>query len=266
MRGLFWALILLSAATSAIFLALILRPESDRVDANWKLVFADEFDAQAVDLTKWNLRDPFEKGRNNELQAYVPESIGVADGKLRIVASRQKAEYAGVMREYISGMMTTAGKFSQKFGRFEVRAKAPAGRGLWPAFWLLPDSPPSWPPEIDVMEVLGHDTRTVHFTHHWFSDPVNRIRAADGDSHFGQDVSRDFHVYRVDWSPGMIIWYLDGVERFRSTQSVPTDVKMFLLLNLAVGGNWPGDPDAATPFPAAMEVDWVRVYQWAAAE
>jgi beta-glucanase (GH16 family) len=249
-------------ACSAGLVAMIYRAGPMPIDDDaWKLTFSDEFDGKSVDPAKWNLRDPFETGRNNELQAYLPDAFEVTEGVLRIIATRRPADYAGKPRDYVSGMMTTAGKFSQRFGRFEIRARVPSGRGLFPAFWLLPDDPPRWPPEIDVFEVLGHDTRTVHFTHHWFSDPANRIRTSDGSNVFGADRARKFSVYRVDWSPGMIVWSVDGVEMFRSTRSVPSDEKMFLLINLAVGGNWPGAPDAQTPFPAALEVDWVRVYR-----
>ncbi|MFV1996229.1 MAG: family 16 glycosylhydrolase, partial [Verrucomicrobiales bacterium] len=132
----------------------------------WELTFADEFDGGKFDRAKWNPRDPWEVEKNGELQAYVPGAFEVRDGVLRIRIDKKKAFYGGKVRQYASGMMTTSGKFSQRYGRFEIRCKVPKGRGLWPAFWMLPE-PPSWPPEIDVLEILGHETDRVHLTHHW---------------------------------------------------------------------------------------------------
>lgn len=227
------------------------------VPAGWKLVFHDEFDGEALDLAKWNPRDPEQRERNHELQAYVPDAFRVGGGVLRIVAERRQATYDGKPRDFTSGMMTTTGRFAQAFGRFEVRCRIPAGKGLWPAAWLLPE-PFSWPPEIDILETLGHEPTVAHFTHHWRD--AGGTHVSDGGRWSGPDLSADFHVYAVDWSPGRIVWSLDGQERFRSEQSVP-QVPMFLLLNLAVGGDWPGAPDDRTPFPSSFDVDYVRVYR-----
>jgi beta-glucanase (GH16 family) len=224
----------------------------------WKLVFRDEFDGKAVDTKKWNLRDPWGRERNRELQAYVEDAFEVKDGILRIKAEKRRADYGGKQRAFTSGIMTTYQKFSQQFGRFEIRCRIPKGTGLWPAFWLLPE-PLGWPPEIDVLEVLGQDTKTIYFTHHW--EEPGRAHASDSKPYQSkQDLAAGFHVVAIEWTPTDIRWALDGKERFRSRKSIP-QTRMYLLLNLAVGGDWPGPPNEQTVFPAYFEIDYVRVYQ-----
>jgi beta-glucanase (GH16 family) len=223
----------------------------------WKLTFDDEFDGTALDLSKWTPADPWGRERNRELQAYVTNAFAVKDGLLHVRAEKQPAFYSGKDRAYTSGMMTTLGKFSQEYGRFEIRCRVPKGKGMWPAFWLLPD-PRRWPPEIDVLEILGHQPDKVYMTHH-FRNAQGR-HGSHGGSWVGPDFSAGFHDFAVEWSPARIVWYVDGVERFHSDDSVPKG-KMYMLVNLAVGGDWPGAPDAKTEFPAALDVDYVRVYE-----
>ena len=223
----------------------------------WKLTFDDEFGGDSLDLQKWNPNDPWGFERNNELQAYVKDAFEVKGGILRIKAEKRGAVYAGKQRAYTSGMMTTHGKFSQEYGRFEIRCRAPNGKGMWPAFWLLPE-PLSWPPEIDVLEILGHEPDKLYMTHHFNNDL--KVHGSHGGSWKGPDFSAGFHEFAVEWSAQKIVWFVDGVERFRSEQNIP-QTKMYLLVNLAVGGDWPGAPDENTPFPNALEVDYVRVYE-----
>jgi beta-glucanase (GH16 family) len=223
----------------------------------WKLTFDDEFNGNSLDTQKWSPNDPWGKERNHELQAYVNDAFEIKDGILRVKADRGQALYGGKQRAFTSGMMNTHGKFSQEYGRFEIRCRVPNGRGMWPAFWLLPDKP-GWPPEIDVLEILGHEPGKVYMTHH-FRDEQKK-HASHGGSWKGPDFSAQFHKFAVEWSPLSIVWFVDGVERFRSEKSIP-DGKMFLLVNLAVGGDWPGAPDEKTRFPGTFEVDYVRVYK-----
>jgi len=223
----------------------------------YKLTFQDEFEGSALDLGKWNPNDPWGKERNNELQAYVKEAFEVKDGVLRVRAEKKGASYAGKQRSFTSGMMTTYKKFSQQYGRFEIRCRVPKGKGMWPAFWLLPE-PLGWPPEIDVLEILGHQPDKVYMTHHFRT--TDKPHASHGGAWSGPDFSTDFHRFAVEWSPKDIVWFVDGTERFRSEKSIP-NAKMYLLVNLAVGGDWPGPPDERTAFPAAFEVDYIRVYE-----
>jgi beta-glucanase (GH16 family) len=239
-------------------LACVSNSSSAQLDKpGWKLAFHDEFDGKALDLDKWNLTDPWGRERNHELQAYVTNAFEVKGGILRIRAENGEAFYSGKQRSFTSGMMSTYRKFNQQYGRFEIRCRVPKGKGLWPAFWLLPE-PLGWPPEIDVLETLGHEPNKIYMTQH-FQDE-QRQHKSDGGSWTGPDFSADFHEFAVEWSPERMVWFVDGVERFRSEKSVPRS-KMYLLVNLAIGGDWPGAPDEATHFPAAFEVDYVRVYE-----
>ena len=223
----------------------------------WRLTFQDDFNGSALDLGKWTPADPWGRERNHELQAYVKDVFEVRDGVLHIKAERRDALYDGKQRTYTSGMMSTHDKFAQGYGRFEIRCKVPSGKGLWPAFWLLPE-PLAWPPEIDVLEILGHQPNKVYMTHHFRTQQGEH--KSHGGSWAGADFSADFHEFAIEWSPDAIIWFVDGVERFRSADSIPR-AKMYLLVNLAVGGDWPGAPDEKTKFPATFDVDYVRVYE-----
>jgi beta-glucanase (GH16 family) len=244
----------LLASLAAILFAL---PGLAQQKPGWKLTFQDEFDGARLDLSKWNPQDPWGKVRNRELQAYVKDAFEVRGGVLHVKAEKRAAEYDGATRQYASGMMTTYGKFSQKFGWFEIRCRVPKGNGLWPAFWILPDSL-GWPPEIDVLENLGQDTQTAYFTNH-FIGPDGRHASKGSGKVATPDLSADFHTYAVEWTPAAIVWYFDGVEKFRSEQGVPQQ-PMYMLVNLAIGGEWPVAPDDTTPWPSSFDVDYVRVY------
>jgi beta-glucanase (GH16 family) len=223
----------------------------------WRLTFRDEFDGDAVDRAKWSLEDPWGKERNRELQAYVADACQVRGGLLRLVADKRRARYDGKDREYTSGLLTTYRKFSQRYGWFEIRCRVPRGQGLWPAFWLLPD-PLDWPPEIDVLEIKGQEPTRIYLTHHW-EDPPGRNHW-EQTAWAGPDFSADYHVIALEWAPESLKWYVDGVERRYAVRHVPA-TKMFLMVNLAVGGEFLGPPGRETAFPSAFEVDYVRAYE-----
>jgi beta-glucanase (GH16 family) len=241
-----------SASDSA---ALRLRPAlPPDQQKGWVLTFHDEFDGDKLDTTKWN--DQYWHGRthsNNEQQYYAPDGYEVSKGRLRFKG--EKRSMGG--KTYTSGMITSLDHFSQKYGLFEIRAKFPKGKGYWPAFWLLPITR-EWPPEIDVLEILGHEPEKVYFTTHW-RDAAGKHQGK-GFNYTGSDFSADYHTFSVEWKPGEVIWYVDDVERARSTAGVP-DEPMYVIANLAVGGDWPGNPDATTRFPGYMDIDFIRVYQ-----
>ena len=160
-------------------------------------------------------------------------------------------------RDPTSGLITSRDTFSQRYGVFEVRARVPKGRGLWSCIWLLPAAG-GWPPEIDILEILGDRPTTLVTT--WHS-------AASGEHTMGPvateipDASADFHTYAIDWDADQIRWYFDGFEVAHAQTPADMHVPMYLLMNLAVGGNWPGSPDTNTQFPAALSIDWIRAYQ-----
>jgi beta-glucanase (GH16 family) len=267
----------------AIFLSLSLfsptqtKPEpSDR--AGWKLVWSDEFNApdiSPVDPSKWVRESGGNGWGNQELEYYTtrPENAFQQGGNLVIKVLQEKFTGAdGVTRDYTSARLKTLGKFSQKYGRFEARIKIPRGQGIWPAFWMLGDDigKIGWPKsgEIDIMENIGKEPAIVHGTIHGpgysgdtgIGSPYN----LPPDQHFADD----FHLYAVEWEPKAIRFYVDDhLYATLTPADLPKGTKwvynhpFFMLLNVAVGGGWPGNPDATTVFPQTMLVDYVRVYK-----
>jgi beta-glucanase (GH16 family) len=224
--------------------------------ALWQLTFSDEFNNGPLDTTKWNTTYPYNRRTtpsNSEWQWYVDDAFDFQNGMIRLRADKKTVD----TYNYTSGMIASWGKFSQRYGYFEARLRIPKGRGLWPAFWLLPAST-GWPPELDIMENLGHRPDKIFMTNHYIG--LNGAHLMAGSYYIGPDYSADFHTFAADWRPGLIVWYIDGIERFRSTSGVPT-IPMYVLANLAVGGSWPGYPDATTPFPSWLDIDYIRIYQ-----
>lgn len=187
------------------------------------------------------------------------DPFSVKDGVLTITARTAppgvKSAIGGF--GYTSGLINTRDTFSQKYGYFEMRAALPAGKGLWPAFWLLPQGG-GWPPELDVVEVLGSKPREVHAATH---SKATGKHVSQFSTYRGIDSSSGFHTYGALWGPNEIVWYVDGREVFRAPTPADMHRPMYLLANLAVGGKWPGDPDATTRFPAEMRIDYIRAYQ-----
>ncbi|QQP92769.1 glycoside hydrolase family 16 protein (plasmid) [Skermanella sp. TT6] len=203
---------------------------------------------------------------NQEAQLYIDETMpdvakagvgafSIADGKLAIEA-RPTPEILmpSLGSKYISGMLTTEPSFRQRYGYFEIRARLPLGRGLWPAFWLVGDTH-SEHLEIDVFEVLGHEPDRIYLT---VKAPQRQIGYHEG---FRPGIRTDhgFHRYGVEWTPDEVVFFLDGAELKRVNARL--DVPMYMIVNLAVGGTWPGQPDKTTEFPARMEIDYIRAYR-----
>jgi beta-glucanase (GH16 family) len=159
--------------------------------------------------------------------------------------------------DYSSGEINSYSSFTQLYGYFEMSAKLPAGQGLWPAFWLLP-ADGSWPPEIDIMEVLGHDITTLHNAVHYNGRGGRHMSL--GSSTQVDDLSQDFHTFGVNWQADYITWYFDGEQVYQAATPAGLNKPMYMIANLAVGGNWPGSPDSSTVFPAEYQIDYIRVY------
>lgn len=236
--------------------------------ANWPLVLDEEFNGTTLDTSKWTPGFPWcvsgvtcSSDATPEV-AYVPDNVLVSNGTLKLRATRGGTSG----RPYASGMISTASllgtganKFQFRYGFVEVRAKFPKGQGLFPAVWTLPIDGGRLP-EIDVTEAIGSEPNQVVLYYHY--DDGSGKGARSGGAYYGPDFTSEFHTYGVSWEPGAIRWYVDGVERreaFTDKAYLPTQ-SMYLLLNLQVGGNWAGSPDDTTPFPADMEVDYVRVW------
>lgn len=246
---------LLSLGLAAITLAAFAQaapPKKSVPPSDWILTWSDEFNGSKVDATKWNVYDRL-NSYNNELQYYSPDEVQVGNGTLKLTSHRRDVKG----KAYTSGAVNTLGKFAQPFGKWEIRAKLPGTKGIWPAIWLLP-ADETWPPEIDIMELLGHEPNVIHMTNHWKDS--KGAHQSKGGPFSGPDFTKAFHTYAIEWEPGKIRWLVDGVERFVSTEGVP-DGPFYLILNTAVGGDWPGNPDTTTVFPQTQEIDWVRVYR-----
>ncbi len=239
----------------------------------WQLVWSDEYDqpdGSAPDPGKWGYDTGGGGWGNNELEYYRTRTNNarIEDGKLVIEA--RKEDFGN--RHYTSARLLTAGRFSQTYGRFEARIKIPRGQGIWPAFWLLGTniSSVNWPAcgEIDIMENIGKEPDTVHGTVHGPGySGANGIGGPVGLTN-GAAVSDDFHVFAVVCEPERVSWFMDDRQYFSVTPSdLPAGGRWvfnepkFIILNLAVGGNWPGNPDSTSTFPQRMLVDYVRVYE-----
>lgn len=269
--------LLLSAALLASSLLLSAPPLWGQSSLpGWQLSWSDEFNgpnSSSPDSSKWS----FELGGggfgNHELETYTARRANAEqrDGHLVITARKEDLTGPdGVARHYTSARIRTQGHFAQAYGRFEARLQLPAGKGIWPAFWLLGNDIGNvgWPRcgEIDIMEEIG-DPATVYSTLHGPGYSGDKAISAKFPLPSGQTTNSGFHVYAVEWSPNSIKFFFDDrliVER--TPADLPAgahwayDHPFFVILNLAVGGDWPGNPDATTTFPQQMLVDYVRVY------
>lgn len=241
-------------------------PTPEWLRAGWELVWQDEFDGEGLNRDNWTFDLGGSGWGNNEWEWYTdrPENVRLEDGAL-IIEAREEEFLRG---DYTSGRIKTERLHSWTYGRFEARVQIPTGQGIWPAFWLLGAEGGTWPSngEIDVMENVGHEPNTVYGTIH---GPGYSGGNGIGSPYYwaGAPFSDDFHIYAVEWEPDAIRWYVDDELTFVVTaEDVPGewvyDHPFFIILNVAVGGNWPGYPDETTTFPQQMKVDYVRVYQW----
>jgi len=245
--------------------------------SGWRVTWSDDFsgsNGSAPDPARWVYDLGGAGWGNNELQSYTDrrENVFVRDDTLVIRARQEKFTGAdGIARGYTSGRLKTLGTFAQAYGKFEARIKVPRGQGIWPAFWMMGQNidQAGWPAggEIDIMENIGKEPDVVHGTIHGPGySGANGIGAACTNPG-GRPFADDFHVFTLEWEPQVLRWYVDGTryqtltpDRLPPGARWVFDHPFFLLLNVAVGGNWPGNPDLTTTFPQEMTVDWVRVY------
>ncbi|PYQ07245.1 MAG: hypothetical protein DMF82_04265 [Acidobacteria bacterium] len=242
------------------------------------LVWSDEFTGPSgalVDATRWVAEIGGHGWGNNELEFYTDRGRNASldgDGNLVIQALREHFEGGGVAREYTSARLKTQGRFEQAYGRFEARIRIPRGQGIWPAFWMLGADIDGvgWPRcgEIDVMENIGREPSTVHGSMHGPGFSGGASLSAGYTLPGGAAFADAFHVFAVEWEPGAVRFYVDGnLYETRTSADLKTgqtwvfDHPFFILLNVAVGGDWPGSPDATSVFPQTMLVDYVRVYR-----
>ncbi len=269
------ALIVLTVACSTLTPAPTATPEPTLAPTvtpvwlreGWELVWQDEFEGNDIDSSNWTFDIGGHGWGNDESQVYTdrPENARLEDGLLIIDAREERF----VSRDYTSARLKTQGLQSWQYGRVEALIKIPTGQGIWPAFWMLGDNIQkiNWPNsgEIDIMENIGSEPHRVHGTVH---GPGYSGSNGIGASHIlsGEPYAADFHEYAIEWEPEEIRWYMDDTQYFALTpDNVPGewvyDHPFFIILNVAVGGTWPGYPDKTTTFPQQMQVDYVRVYR-----
>jgi beta-glucanase (GH16 family) len=229
---------------------------------NWGLVWSDEFNGNTINANNWKFETGAGGWGNNELEYYTsrPENAKVENGNLMIIA--RKESYSG--SNYTSARMKTQGLQKWTYGKIEARIKLPATKGVWPAFWTLGENitQVSWPKcgEIDILEHVNTEPK-VNGTIHWDNS---------GHAQYGGDTAcnvKQYHLYAIEWDNQTIKWTLDG-KKYKDA-NIKNNINgtdefhkpFFILLNMAVGGNWPGSPDGTSVFPDTMLVDYVRVYQ-----
>lgn len=273
-----WTLIGMLAAAGLLAVYLCRRHLFTTPRSAYTLTWADEFNGAAdtpPDSMKWTHDIGGGGWGNNELETYTNRTENAShDGRGNLVIRVIKEPHTGpdgIAREYTSARLVTKGKFVQRYGRFEARIKMPAGQGIWPAFWALGDNinEVGWPDcgEIDIMEAIGREP-TVNY------GSLHGPGYSGGDSYTAGYMlpergrfADDFHVFAVEWEPNEIRFYVDEVMYYRKTAESMNGKKwvfnrpFFMLLNVAVGGNWPGSPDETSKYPQEMLVDYVRVYQ-----
>jgi beta-glucanase (GH16 family) len=256
--------------------------ENDQINNNneweipgWELVWHDEFDLPAIDLTKWEYEVNGWGGGNNELQYYTARDTNsfIENGVLVIQALHETYTGPDGTRDYTSARMRTLNKGDWNYGRFDIKAKLPFGKGLWPAIWMLPSDwiYGGWAAsgEIDIMELLGHEPNKVYGTLHYGGEYPNNVMSGTSFTLQQNYFFNDFHFFTLEWDTTEFRWYVDGIQyqaqtnwwTSNGTYPAPFDQRFHILLNVAVGGNWPGNPDQTTIFPQTMTVDYVRVYK-----
>ncbi|MDH3708517.1 MAG: family 16 glycosylhydrolase [Cyclobacteriaceae bacterium] len=233
------------------------------------LVWSEEFDDATLNEDDWN----YELGDgcpdlcgwgNNELQSYTEENTELSDGKLEITAEENMAA-----PNFTSSRITTKGKQEFQYGRIDIRAKLPKGQGIWPAIWMLGSNidQVGWPVcgEIDIMEMVGHEPFRVHGTAHYDNNGHN-FTGSPYSIPETETFGDKYHIFTILWQEGSIQWFVDyqpffSISRSQIGATYPFNANFFFIANIAVGGNWPGNPDGTTVFPQVMEVDYIRVFQ-----
>jgi beta-glucanase (GH16 family) len=241
---------------------------------DYQLVWSDEFDGDSIDMTKWAHETGGHGWGNNEDQYYTanPANSFVKDGKLHLVAKKEDFEN----KHYTSGKLVTYGKASWKYCYVEAKAKIPRGVGTWPAIWMLSDAikeGTGWPlcGEIDILEHVGKDEGKIHASLH--SELYNHVKRTQQSS-YAVDVGNiwdDFHTYAIEWTEDYVDFLFDGKSYCKfekgengndtTDEGWPFNKNFYIILNLAVGGNWGGPEIDEATLPWAFEIDYVRVYQ-----
>lgn len=272
-----------ATATPAVTPAPEVTPTPAPTSDPWSLVWNDEFDDNVIDPAKWtyDLGDGTTVGNpgwgNNELEYYTNDGKNVKEEDGKLIITARKEAVGG--KPYTSTRIKTNGLYSKMYGKFEIRAKAPTGKGLWPAIWMLPEDYTygNWAAsgELDIMEGWGSRPNVVAGTIHYGSQWPDNVYSGKEYVLPGNSTIEDYHTYSIEWEPGEIRWYVDGVlystkndwyskssgQPAMNAYPAPFNQRFHLLMNLAVGGNFDGNPTEDTVFPSSMEIDYVRIYE-----
>lgn len=232
-----------------------------------QLVWHDEFDGDVLDPLHWSYETGGHGWGNNELQFYQEHNTTVRDGYAIITARQENKEG----KNYTSSRVITKAKKEFQYGRVDIRALLPKGQGIWPALWMLGSniSVVDWPAcgEIDIMEMIGGAGKdnVLHGTAHWDNAGKHAFHGGNTSLKDNKIFADEFHVFSISWTPSTIKWYLDGVA-YHEMDITPEELtelhnSFYFIFNVAVGGNWPGNPDQTTTFPQRLIVDYIRVFQ-----
>lgn len=258
--------LIMSLVISSLMVSAFIPTVTAKADTGWNLAWSDEFNGTSINTSNWKYETGGDGWGNNELEYYTNRSENARIENGNLVIEARKENYSGM--NYTSARLKSQGLKNWTYGKVEARMKLPAGQGVWPAFWMLGEniSQVSWPKcgEIDIMEHINNES-AIHGTIHWDSTG-NNTHAQYGAASPNIDVTQ-YHVYSIEWDASSIKWFVDGTQYLEA--NIANNINgteefhkpFFILFNLAIGGNWPGNPDGSTPFPAKMYVDYVRVYQ-----
>lgn len=239
----------------------------------YELVFSDEFNGTELDSSKWVTQYLWgdELVINSEEQHYVdilnkpdfgynPFSFDGESVTISAIPTPDELNEKAFGQKYLSGVFTSYDAFKFTYGYVEARVQLPYGQGLWPAFWLLNAYYVDDKPEIDIMEFIGHNQDVVYHTYHYF-DADGTLRSTHSEPTTGTDWTNGWHKFGVEWQPGVLVFYVNDIEVHRIVDSKVSSQEMYIIANTALGGWWPGSPDASTPFPAEYKIDYIRAYQ-----
>lgn len=220
-------------------------------DGEWMLAYYDNFEGTELNVKKWSAIDR-KDNFNNELQYYSAQNATVTDSHLYLTAKMENKEG----KSYTSALVNTYGKISFCYGKIEFRLKLPKGKGLFPAIWLLQEEEGADYHEIDILEMVGQEPNLIYGVCHYSQNGVSNT------SYGITTISNpeEFHTYGFEWSKNEMIWYIDDQPYFKTEQGIPHE-KMYIIMNLAVGGDWPENPNELTPFPSSMVIDYIKIYQ-----
>ncbi|WP_271813623.1 glycoside hydrolase family 16 protein [Clostridium beijerinckii] len=258
--------LIMSLVISSLMVSSFIPTVTAKADTGWNLAWSDEFNGTSINTSNWKCETGGDGWGNNELEYYTNRSENARIENGNLVIEARKENYNGM--NYTSARLKSQGLKNWTYGKVEARMKLPAGQGVWPAFWMLGEniSQVSWPKcgEIDIMEHINNES-AIHGTIHWDSTG-NNTHADYGAASPNIDVTQ-YHVYSIEWNASSIKWFVDGKQYLEA--NIANNINgteefhkpFFILFNLAIGGNWPGNPNGSTPFPAKMYVDYVRVYQ-----